>query len=322
MEILNKDKLWLRIILSSIVSVLFIALVEFGFEVELNIYLIMLIWVAFIIIFCIDTKKLSRKIIINAISEENLEREKDKEITRTYTWQDMLKYKRRNIEILTRDLPNLLTSDVIQKHEKKYKLSEKRNKALILGGVLTTQNQQSCRVLPWFFNHSYDLDMDSDTLEQYWGIVNEQTAIDSLNKLSTYSENIRQLNNMYKRMVQNDTLNQNDSYKKAYNFLKSVGIKETNIKMVKQMDAWNYGRGVWLAQSCFNLDYISEKEAWQYIENMADKAYGMYTSFEEFWAAYFIGRALNYDGDTLHIFHDNLKYLLYHKQSPVKEVRF
>lgn len=56
--------------------------------------------------------------------------------------------------------------------------------------------------------------------------------------------------------------------------------------------AWDMGRMVMVTRSCYDCGYISEDEAWKYIENTYQACRETYADWEQFAKGYIFGRAL------------------------------
>jgi hypothetical protein len=56
--------------------------------------------------------------------------------------------------------------------------------------------------------------------------------------------------------------------------------------------AWDYGRLIFIARLCFDAKYLSQAEAWTYIEQAHQLAFIEFNSWEAYAKSYVIGRAL------------------------------
>lgn len=62
-------------------------------------------------------------------------------------------------------------------------------------------------------------------------------------------------------------------------------------------DAWDIGRVVFISRVCYTLGYISENEAWSYIEKMIILAKQKFKNWERYATSYVLGRAM-WGGDN------------------------
>lgn len=57
-------------------------------------------------------------------------------------------------------------------------------------------------------------------------------------------------------------------------------------------DAWDFGRIVFVARVCYTLGYISEGEAWKYINQLTQMAKQKFTNWDSYATSYMLGRAM------------------------------
>lgn len=55
---------------------------------------------------------------------------------------------------------------------------------------------------------------------------------------------------------------------------------------------WDAGRICFLARACCEMDYISEADAWRYIDVAYDMAHSAFSSWNDMAMSYVIGRSL------------------------------
>lgn len=68
-------------------------------------------------------------------------------------------------------------------------------------------------------------------------------------------------------------------------------IKDKSDFSKKSILAWDMGRLVLVTRCCYDVGYISEEEAWHYIEKAHSNSQKLYSNWKEFADAYVIGRA-------------------------------
>ncbi len=57
-------------------------------------------------------------------------------------------------------------------------------------------------------------------------------------------------------------------------------------------DAWDFGRIVFASRICYTLGYITENEAWHYIELISKMAKQKFTNWDNYATSYVLGRAM------------------------------
>lgn len=154
-------------------------------------------------------------------------------------------------------------------------------------------------------------------LSDWWSINNTEEAIDTLDYLQNkgfrfYFETILKAYNTTDKEEQKAIIiegfdeNEEDyeeDIQKAYNQL--MNLQETwdeltEHKIISNRDelikytnrGWDYGRLTFLSRLCFDAGYISEKEAWTYIDNAYRQAMENFDSWESFAKSYIIGRGM------------------------------
>lgn len=150
-------------------------------------------------------------------------------------------------------------------------------------------------------------------LSEWWSIDNPSEAKSSLNYLQNKgfrhyfktvlkayeAENIEE----QKTIIVNGFNENEEDTKKAYQQL--VNLQETwqeltknNIVLTKSElikynnIGWDCGRLVFLSRLCFDAGYISDNDAWNYINKAYELATKHFDTWEEFSKSYIIGRAM------------------------------
>ncbi len=57
-------------------------------------------------------------------------------------------------------------------------------------------------------------------------------------------------------------------------------------------DAWDFGRMVFVARVCYSLGYLTEEQAWMYINRIVELAKKKFDNWESYATSYLIGRAM------------------------------
>lgn len=173
-------------------------------------------------------------------------------------------------------------------------------------------------------------------VDTYWGISDQNQAIETLQSLHTRNQD-ENLDTVYRAFENSenyfDILRSNisneekvfDYYLGLFRKLKNVvpELIEQNVitdfaQLKKAKDSgWNYGRGVFLARCCYELNYLSEKELIEYLAKSHQELKRYCSTWKEYTTSYVFGRATWGGGSNngmIQIAND----LLNKKQSPLK----
>ena len=112
-------------------------------------------------------------------------------------------------------------------------------------------------------------------------------------------------------------------YLKTVEFLKKYGYTTEEIRKINDFSAWDYGRCGMIVRKSAHIGYIQESEGWKYMLDAGKKAASTYKNWREFFAAYFLGRAIAYGSDDLEDSWEEIaEYLLENKNSPYQKIKF
>ncbi|MFP3835490.1 DUF1266 domain-containing protein [Chryseobacterium sp. SIMBA_028] len=173
-------------------------------------------------------------------------------------------------------------------------------------------------------------------VDTYWGISDQNQAIEILQSLHTRNQD-KNLDIVYKAfenpenyfdILRSNISNEDnvfDYYLGLFRKLRNVvpelieqKIITDFVQLKKAKDSgWNYGRGVFLARCCYELDYISEKELIEYVAKSHQELKQYCSTWKEYTTSYIVGRAIWGGGSNsgmVQIAND----LLNNKQSPLK----
>jgi hypothetical protein len=177
-------------------------------------------------------------------------------------------------------------------------------------------------------------------LQDFWGIYSSEDANETLNSL------IERNNDPYVAVVYEaygnkgnyveilksglpDDENIFQQYLQVYRKLNTVipevtaqGLFENYSALERTKDAgWNYGRASFIARCCFEMDYLSEKELTQYLEESYNGLKKFCKTWSEYTSSYVYGRALSgfsHNAGMISIAQE----LLNHKESPLKVKKY
>lgn len=188
--------------------------------------------------------------------------------------------------------------------------------------------------------NSYETGMNKSDLktivETYWGISDQNQCIEILQSLHSRNQD-ENLDVVYKAFENSenyaDILRSNLSnqdgvfeyYLDLFRKLRSVVPELIEQKIITDLSqlkkakdsGWNYGRGVFLARCCYELDYISEKELIAYLAKSHIELKKYCNTWKEYTTSYIFGRAIWSGGSNngmVQIAND----LLNNHQSPLK----
>jgi hypothetical protein len=147
-------------------------------------------------------------------------------------------------------------------------------------------------------------------LKDWWGIYGRDEAIETLDYLRdkayayyfpTVWKAFRAGSDEERKSIITENMTSQEDAEKAYeqthNLLESVN-RLKNLKIIQHADdiekygvvGWDVGRLVFIARICFDAKYISEEEAWTYIDVAYAQAQRAFHSWEELAKSYQIGR--------------------------------
>ncbi len=153
-------------------------------------------------------------------------------------------------------------------------------------------------------------------LSNWWGIENHEDAIESLSYLKdkgfryyfpTVIEAYKSTPDKAEDIIISGFNQTDESYQedieKAYSQyihlnetweeLISNNILENTNDLIKLGNVgWDAGRLVFLTRMCFDAEYLSEQEAWGFIDNAYKLATKSFRSWDEFSKSYIIGRGM------------------------------
>ena len=169
-------------------------------------------------------------------------------------------------------------------------LDSKEKKALAYGAIL------AC------FNHEEPLSMQLTKredefiygLRNQWNVKEYDSAIQRLNDLIALKkskEMDRHISNM----------RDNPEFQKTYERMsRELAIPVNSIKDINSTYAWDISRAISIARWSFWSGYITEEEAWKYINEAASLAQSLGSNWGEYTCSFLLGRILHgYDIDGI-----------------------
>jgi hypothetical protein len=149
-------------------------------------------------------------------------------------------------------------------------------------------------------------------LGEWWGINGRDSAIETLDYLrdkafayyfpTVYKAVQAGSDSERKEIITAAMTNQEDAekaYSQTSNLLESVEVlkKYKLIHSIEDVEkrgvrGWDVGRLIFIARLCYDAKYITEQEAWEYIDVAYEQAQKEFNSWEELAKSYVIGRFL------------------------------
>lgn len=178
----------------------------------------------------------------------------------------------------------------------KSSLTEDQQNMLLYGGILGSRNEDSFNELDGDY---YEI---KTTLDEYWGITDSSTAIETLDWLVKEGHRINA--NEFLTVLKNGEEDQYEDFediKSLYDscntMLLEIGVSQDTLNNVKTVGAWDYDRIVNVARWSYSAEYITEEQAWSYIQKAREMARSEFNSWDEYFASHVYGRSIAYDGD-------------------------
>jgi hypothetical protein len=179
----------------------------------------------------------------------------------------------------------------------KNELTKEKQQELAYGAILSTRNNMSFDTLK--IGHKGI----ERVLNDYWEVSDKQSAIETLDWLLNEGHRIDA--DVVFQEIKNGTAQNYEELKsivdlcnKAKSTMESkLGFTEEMFNNVNTVAAWDFDRLVTVARWCYSAEYISEEEAWSYIEKAASMAKESFNSWEEYYISFAYGRAIAYEGD-------------------------
>lgn len=77
---------------------------------------------------------------------------------------------------------------------------------------------------------------------------------------------------------------------------KKLSFTQSDFDRVNTIAAWDFDRAVNIARWSYILGYITEEQAWIYIERAANEASDVFESWKDYFTSFAFGRAIAYEG--------------------------
>ena len=159
----------------------------------------------------------------------------------------------------------------------------------------------------------------SKVLRDWWYIKDRAGAIEALESLTAGERHTSVADSVFTNIIKKghtaplslETLRAIDGYAEAdagsleeinhaiqcFNWLKSqlvrkIELTESELLEIGSLAAWDYGRVGFIARYSAYAGYIDEDTAWNYMRVAGDRAASAYSSWRQYYIAYYIGRTI------------------------------
>ena len=232
-----------------------------------------------------------------------------------------------------RKMKKVLSSKKYRENPNPENLSQERLAALNIGAINSEQTCYYCDSLTTG-EKVYEI---KGNLENFYDITDHDSAVETLEWLFNRGHRIYfdAIKTMYSGTGEGIDYSKFTEEKQAnfmeyfmnmqgvLPFLVEAGYFSGNVFDIAKMSiiAWDMGRLVMVTRSCYDCGYISEEEAWKYIENAYKACKEVYADWNEFAKGYVFGRAM-WSGDAQFLagIMSIAEGLLADEQSPWKKV--
>lgn len=182
-------------------------------------------------------------------------------------------------------------------------LPKEKQHLLAYGANLSLYRSESPRILPM----KVDYETLKEGLSSYWDVSNSEEAMQTLEWLLTEGHRAKydQLLMALKAgqsFTEEEVGKSQECYESAQEaMMKKLSFVKSDFDRVNTIAAWDFDRAVNIARWSYILGYITEEQAWGYIERAADAASHFFQSWKEYFISFAFGRAIAYEGDIYDI---------------------
>ncbi|PZM67602.1 DUF1266 domain-containing protein [Paenibacillus dendritiformis] len=182
-------------------------------------------------------------------------------------------------------------------------IPKEKQHLLAYGANLSLYRSESPRIL--------QVKVDSETLKEglssAWDVSNTEEAVQTLEWLLTeghrakYDQLLMALQ-AGQSFTEEEVGKSQECYKSAQEaMMKKLSFANSDFDRVNTMAAWDFDRAVNIARWSYILGYLTEEQAWGYIERAADAASHIFQSWKDYFISFAFGRAIAYEGDIYDI---------------------
>ncbi|GIO76201.1 hypothetical protein J27TS7_57150 [Paenibacillus dendritiformis] len=174
---------------------------------------------------------------------------------------------------------------------------------LAYGANLSLYRSESPRILPVKVDH----EILKEGLSSAWDVRNPEEAVQTLEWLLTeghrakYDQLLMALQ-AGQTFTEEEVGKSQECYESAQDaMMKKLSFATSDFDRVNTIAAWDFDRAVNIARWSCILGYLTEEQAWGYIERAADAASHTFQSWKDYFISFAFGRAIAYEGDIYDI---------------------
>lgn len=182
-------------------------------------------------------------------------------------------------------------------------LPKEKQHLLAYGANLSLYRSESPRILPL----KEDIETLKEGLASYWDVSNPEEAAQTLEWLLTEGHRAKYDQFLIalkagQSFTEEEVGKSKECYESAQEvMMKKLSFSKSDFDRVNTIAAWDFDRAVNIARWSYILGYITEEQAWGYIERAADAASHLYQSWKDYFISFAFGRAIAYEGDIYDI---------------------
>lgn len=187
--------------------------------------------------------------------------------------------------------------------EANHTLPKEQQHLLAYGANLALYRSESPRIL--------QMKVDTETLKEglssYWNVSNSTEAVETIEWLLTagHRENYDELLMLLKggqSFTEEEVGKSQECYESARQVMgQKLSFTQADFDKVGTIAAWDFDRAVNIARWSYVLGYLTEEQAWGYIERAADASSELFQTWKEYFISFAFGRAIAYEGDIYDI---------------------
>lgn len=221
-------------------------------------------------------------------------------------------------DMINENAPQRLPKEESVKPEETVEFTTEQTRALAFGAVLSTRNDMTFKGNLFGVSDAYQKEYIG-SLEEWWDIRDTESAIEALEWLKTEghgfsNEDYYGFDDAYNYYMGRETgLPEDEEEYIAESFAVELpGIEDVRNKLISEfgyteleldeittLRAWDYDRLVTVARWCYGVGYITEDEAWSYINFATEQGEKDYTSWRTYLAGVIIGRTIWNESSTM-----------------------
>lgn len=190
-------------------------------------------------------------------------------------------------------------------------LPKEKQHLLAYGANLSLYRSESPRILAV----KVDYETLKEGLSASWDVSNTEEAVQTLEWLLTEGHRTR-----YDQLLialkagqsfsEDEVGKSQECYETAQEvIMKKLSFTTSDFDQIDTIAAWDFDRAVNIARWSYILGYLTEEQAWGYIERAADAASQLFESWKDYFISFAFGRAIAYEGDIYDILWNGQKLL-------------